>query len=52
VNRIAPLAVLVLVTGLLSIYGRFTWSPLAGPVACIVVWVLARKADEPPAPVD
>ncbi len=52
-HRVAPSVVLVLVTGLLLVYGRFTWSWAAGPVAALALWALERKAREPsePAPV-
>ena len=49
-HRLAPPAVLLLVTGLLLAYGRFSWSWVAGPVASLIVWGLDRKAHEPSAP--
>jgi hypothetical protein len=60
VNRFVPGILLVVVTGLFLGYGNSEWSWLAGPVAALVVWVLALKAREPvepargrePAPVD
>ncbi len=50
--RLAPLAVLVLVTMLLLGYGSYTWSWLAGPVAGLIVWSLDRsaRASAEPAP--
>jgi len=60
VNRVAPSLVLVSVTTLLAVYGRSSWSWLAGPVAALALWALDRKAHTPappaparaPAPVD
>jgi len=49
-QRVAPSAVLLLVTPLLVTYGRFAWSWLAGPVAALALWALDRKAEEPVAP--
>jgi hypothetical protein len=49
-HRVAPSLVLVLVTGLFLLYGRFTWSWVAGPVAALALWALERKAHEPSAP--
>ncbi len=41
-NRLAPLAILVLVTALFIVYGRFSWSPLAGPAAALFLVRIAR----------
>jgi|tagenome__1003787_1003787.scaffolds.fasta_scaffold19410690_2 hypothetical protein len=49
-HRLAPSLVLVLVTGLFLVYGRFSWSWVAGPVAALALWALERKAHEPSAP--
>lgn len=43
-NRLAPFLVLVLVTTLLGVYGRFAWSPLLGPLAAYGLWKLERYA--------
>ena len=59
-NRFAPGILLIVVTALFLGYGSSEWSWLAGPVAALVLWVLALKAREParsapahgPAPVD
>jgi hypothetical protein len=52
VSRFASPALLVLVTGAFLLYGRFSWSWAAGPLAALVVWSLDRAAHEPgdPAP--
>jgi hypothetical protein len=50
VNRLAPVVVLVLVTGLMLGYGPYSWSWLAGPLAALATWSLDRKAHEPGAP--
>jgi hypothetical protein len=50
VQRLAPSLVLVLVTGLFLVYGRFGWSWLGGPVAALFVWTLERKSREPAPP--
>ena len=49
-QRIAPSVVLLTVTSLFLVYGRFSWSWVAGPVAGIFVWALERKSREPAAP--
>ena len=58
-NRLPPLAVLLLVTLLLLGYGSYSWSWIAGPIAALLLWAFDRKAREPlpgrisePAPVD
>jgi len=54
-HRLAPSLLLVLVTTLLLLYGRFSWSWAAGPVAAAALWALERKTRAPldePAPVD
>jgi hypothetical protein len=52
VSRFSPTvaALLVVVTGLLLAYGRFTWSWVAGPVAALALWSLERKSQEPAEP--
>ena len=49
-SRHAPIAILLLVTPLLGVYGRFSWSWLAGPVAALVAWAVERQAHEPAEP--
>ena len=51
-SRFSPtvVALLVVVTGLLLAYGRFTWSWVAGPIAALALWALERKSYEPGAP--
>jgi hypothetical protein len=49
-QRVAPSLVLVLVTGLFLVYGRSSWSWVAGPVAALALWALERKAHEPSEP--
>ena len=49
-SRHAPIAILLLVTPLLGVYGRFSWSWLAGPVAALAARAVERKAHEPGAP--
>jgi hypothetical protein len=54
-HRLAPSLLLVLVTTLLLLYGRFSWSWAAGPIAAAALWALERKTRAPldePAPVD
>jgi hypothetical protein len=50
VQRIAPSLVLLAVTSLFLVYGRFSWSWIAGPVAAVFVWVLELKSREPAPP--
>jgi hypothetical protein len=47
VNRFAPGILLIVVTALFLGYGSSAWSWLAGPLAALVLWTLARKAREP-----
>jgi hypothetical protein len=50
VSRLAPPSVLVLVTGAFLLYGRFSWSWVAGPLAALALWALDRAAREPAEP--
>jgi hypothetical protein len=50
VIRLAPVVVLVLVTGLMLGYGPYSWSWLAGPLAALATWSFDRKAHKPGAP--
>ena len=49
-SRYAALVILLVVTPLFGVYGRFSWSWLAGPVAALAGWAVERKAHEPAAP--
>ena len=49
-NRAAPFIVLVVVTTLFLVYGRSSWSWLAGPVAALMLTALDLKAHEPSEP--
>jgi hypothetical protein len=50
VSRFSAPLILVAVTPLLLVYGRFPFAWVAGPAAALGVWALDRKAREPAAP--
>jgi hypothetical protein len=50
VSRLSPTIILVAVTALLVVYGRYSLSWIAGPIAAVALWALERRSREPSAP--
>jgi hypothetical protein len=50
VSRLSPTIILLVVTALLLVYGRYSLSWIAGPVAAIAFWALERRSREPGSP--
>ncbi|MBA3844658.1 MAG: hypothetical protein H0X39_18920 [Actinobacteria bacterium] len=49
-SRFSPTIAFLAVTALLLVYGRYSLSWVAGPVAALAFWALERRSREPGAP--
>jgi len=47
VNRLPPTIIFLAVTALLLVYGRYSLSWIAGPIAALAFWALERRSREP-----